>query len=237
MVVAAVGRALRRWRSMTGGIMPKLSAVWWPVGVVAALLLIAGVSMAWSGLHASRGTSRLSTVFGFFGGDEYGGERRELELLQAALQRIEAELRQQANAKALASLRTEQEAVMHRVREVASRVPADSLSPDIRRLLQPETAAAPTPGTAPGMAAGIAPGIAPGMAPGIAPGPAARRVEEAAAPPPQPELRVGLPRPAPVADFSGLALEQRPPWPLFSGRKPPHPAAPADRKEAQQSSR
>jgi hypothetical protein len=221
---------------MTGGIMPKLSAMRWPIGIVAALLLIAGVSLSWDGSHASRLSSPLSAIAAFFGGDEYGGERRELELLQAALQRIEADLHQQANGRALASLRTEQEAVLYRVHEVARRVPADRIPPDIRRLIEPKSVLAIAPGTAPGIAAGIAPGSA------------ARPIEEAAPSRPAGELRVGLRAPSAAVDFSGLALDQRPPWPLFTGRKPaahasPAPVAPsaaavpADRAETRQSSR
>jgi hypothetical protein len=192
---------------MIGGIMPKLSALRWSLGIVATLLLIAGVSLSWGGGHPWRVTSPLSAVAALFGGDAYGGELHELELLQAALQRIGAELNQQANPRALASLRAEREAVMQRLREVASRVPADSLSPGIWRLIEPAAASA--------------------AAPGNAPGPVARPVEEAAPTRPAGELRAGLRPPAPVTDFSGLVLDQRPPWPLFTRRKPPHRAAPA----------
>jgi hypothetical protein len=217
---------------MTGEIMPKLSAMRWPVGIVAALLLIAGVSLSWGGLHPLRATNPLSAISAFFDGDEYSGERRELEMLQAALQRIEGELHQQANARALASLRTQHEAVMQRLREASSRMPADSLPPDIRRLIEPKNAlAAPV----------IAPVIAAVIAPVIAPGPADRHVAEGVPPRPPAQLKTGLRLPAPVTDFSSLALEQRPPWPLFTGRKParaaPAPPAPADRADARQSSR
>jgi hypothetical protein len=209
---------------MTGEIMPKLSAMRWPVGIVAALLLIAGVSLSWGGLHPLRATNPLSAISAFFDGDEYSGERRELEMLQAALQRIEGELHQQANARALASLRTQHEAVMQRLREASSRMPADSLPPDIRRLIEPKNALAAT-----------------GIAPVIAPGPADRHVAEGVPPRPPAQLKTGLRLPAPVTDFSSLALEQRPPWPLFTGRKParaaPAPPAPADRADARQSSR
>ena len=197
--------------------MPKLSAMRWPIGIVAALLLIAGLSLSWGGSNPLRATSPLSAITAFFAGDEYAGERRELLSLQAALERIEADLHQQANALALASLRTQQEAVVQRVREVASRVPADRIPPDLGRLIAPKSALA--------------------IAPGIAPGSPARRIEEAAPSRPGGELRVGLRPPSAAIDFSGLALEQRPPWPLFAGQKkaprapstPVAPSVPADR--------
>jgi hypothetical protein len=217
---------------MTGGLMPKIFAMRWPIGIVAALLLIAGVSLSWGGSHASRVTSPLSAISAFFAGDEYGGERRELRSLHAALQRIEVDLHQQPNARALASLRTEQEAVVQRVREVASRVPADILVPEIRRWLEPATDSVGSPGIATGIAAVTAPGAA------------VRRVEETAPARPAGELRAGLRPPNPVAALDGLALDQRPPWPLFSGRKAPQRTAPAtsapasaDRTETRQSSR
>ena len=221
--------------------MPKLSAMRWPIGIAAALLLIAGLSLSWGGSHPARLTSPLSVIAAFFAGDEYGGERRELESLRAALQRIEADLHQQANALALASLRTQQEAVVQRVREVASRVPADRIPPDLGRLLAPKSALA----IAAGIARGIAPGIAPGNPPGIAPGSAARRIGEAAPSRPHGELRVGLRAPSAATDFSGLALDQRPPWPLFTGKKkaprapsaPVAPSVPADRAKTRQSTR
>jgi hypothetical protein len=179
-------------------------------------------------LHPLLAPNPLSAISAFFDGSEYSGERRELEMLQAALQRIEGELHQQANARALASLRTQHEAVTQRLREASSRMPADHLPPDIRRLIEPKNTSAGA-------------GIAAAIAPVTAPGPADRHVAEAVPPRPPAELRTGLRLPAPVADFSSLALDQRPPWPLFTGRKPPRaapaPPAAADRADARQSSR
>ena len=201
---------------MTGEIMRKLSAMRWPIGIGAALLLIAGVSLFWGSSHPSRGASPFAAISWFFTGDEYEGEIRELQLLQAALHRITAELRQQATGFGLASLRTEREAVMQRVREVASRMPADSVPPDIRRLIEPEAA------------------------PAVAPGPAARPIAEAAPVQAASELRIGLRPPSPVADFSSLALAARPPWPVFLQRPHPRHATPAtpaaDRTETRPSS-
>jgi hypothetical protein len=213
---------------MTGGIMPKLVAMRWPIGIIVALLLIAGVSLSWGSSHPSRVTSPLSAISSFFtggftGDDEYGGELRELQFLRTALHRIEAELKQQANGLVLASLRTEQEAVMQRVREVARRVPADSLPPDIMRLIAPETAPMPAPEPAPGIAASPIGQAAP--------------VRQAG------ELRVGLRPPSPVADFSSLARAAPLALPVFIQRPQPRRAAPspstaaADRAETRPSSR
>jgi hypothetical protein len=203
---------------MTGGIIPRLSAMRWPIGIIVGLLLIAGVSLSWDSLHGSRVTSPLSAISSFFTADEYDGELRELRFLQAALRRIEADVQQQPNGLALSSLRTQQESVMQRVREVAIRVPADSLPPDIIPLIASEAAAT------------------------LAPGLAVPRIEEAAPVRTAGELRVGLRPPAPVADFSSLALDA-PSWPLFIGRPQPRRAAPApsataaDRAETRPSSR
>jgi hypothetical protein len=211
--------------SMTGGIMPKLLALRWPIGIAVGLLLIAGVWLSSGSSHGSRGTSPPSAIYSFFTGDEYGSELRELQFLREALERIEAELQQKTNGSALASLRTEQGAVMQRARQVASRVPVDRLPPGLSRLIELETAPAPV------AAAAAAPGIA------------ARSSNEAAPIREAGELLVGLGPPSPVADVPGLALDTRPPWLLFIGRKEPHraapapSAAPADRTETRPSSR
>jgi hypothetical protein len=201
---------------MTGGIMPKLLALRWPIGIGVGFLLVAGVWLSSGSSHGSRGTSPVSAISAFFTGDEYASELRELGFLREALERIEAELQQKTNGSALASLRTEQAAVMQRARQVASRVPVDRLPPDISRLIEPETAPAPAP------AAAAAPS-------------AARSIDEAAPAPigqreagrETSELRVGLAPPTPVTDITSLALDTRSPWLLFIGPKEPRRAAPA----------
>ena len=195
--------------------MPKLSAMRWPIGIIVTLMLIAGVSLSWGSSHPSRITSPLAAISWWFTVDEHGGEIRELQFLEAALHRLEGELRQRASGLGLPSLRTEHEAVMQRVREVASRVPADSLPPDIRRLIEPEAA------------------------PAIAPGRAARPIEEAAPVRATGVLQIGLRAPSPVADFSSLALAARPPWPVFLPHPHPRriaPAAATDRAQTRPSS-
>jgi hypothetical protein len=208
---------------MSGGIMPKFFALRWPIGVVGALLLIAGAAFFWGGSQNLRVTSPLAAISAFFAGGEDGGERRELRFLQAALQRIEAELQQQANGLATASLRIEREAVTQRVREVASLLPADSLPPEIRLLIEPEVTLTPVPAPAPRPAAIPVPAPAPESFPGLA----ARRGEEAEPTGKIGELRVGLRPPAAVADFSGLALQASSRLPAFAQRPPASRTAPA----------
>jgi hypothetical protein len=212
--------------------MAKLLALRWPIGIGAGLLLIAGVWLSSGSSHGSWGTSPPSAIYSFFTGDEYGSELRELGFLREALERIEAELQQKTNGSALASLRTEQEAVMQRARQVASRVPVDRLPPDLSALIEPQTAAAP--------ATVAAPPAVPAAAPGIA----VRSIDEAA-PISQREagrelgdLHVGLGPPSPAAEVTSLALDTRSPWLLFIGPKEPRRAspAPADRAETRPSS-
>ena len=218
--------------------MPKFFALRWPIGIIGALLLIAGSAFFWGGSQNLRVTAPLAAISAFFAGGEDGGERRELRFLQAALQRIEAELQQQANGLATASLRIEREAVMQRVREVASLLPADSLPPDIRLLIEPEIAVTPVPGPVPGPAPRPAPipapapaapvaGPVPAPAPDSVPGLAAQRGEEEAPIGNSGELRVGLRPPAVLADFSGLALQASSRLPAFTQRPPASRTAPA----------
>ena len=128
--------------------MPKLSAARWPIGIVLALLAIAAVSLSWGSPQALRLASPLAAIAALFAGDEFAGERRELRFWQEALERIAAELQQRTNALMAASLRTERETIMERVREVAGRMPRDSLPPEIRRLIEPEALPAPAPALA-----------------------------------------------------------------------------------------
>jgi hypothetical protein len=196
--------------------MAKLSALRWLIGIGVGLLLIAGV---WLSLGSSRGSQGTNppAIYSFFTGDEYGGELRELGFLREALERIEVELQQKTNGSALASLRTEQEAVMQRARQVASRVPVDRLPRDFSALITPQTAAPPIPVVAP----------APVAVPVVAPGIAVRSIDEATPIRAAGELSVGLGPPSPVADVTSLALDTRSSWLLFIGPKEPRHAAPA----------
>jgi hypothetical protein len=190
---------------MTGGIMPKLSAMRWPIGITVVLVLIAGVSLSWGDAHPSRVVSPLAAISAFFTVDERGSEIRELQFLEAALHRLDGELRQRAGGGGVPSLQTEHEAVLLRVREVASRVPADSLPPDIRRLIEPEPEPAPT----------------------ITSALTTRSIQEAAPVRAVSELQIGLRPPSLAADFSSLSLAAQPPWPIFLPRQHARRAAPA----------
>jgi hypothetical protein len=136
---------------MTGGIMPKLFAMrWimpklfamrWPIGICAALLLLSG-AIGFATTLTSRGTddSRLN--------DDFAGERQQLLFFKAALGRIDEELRDRRST-ATPSLRSEREAVLRRMQEVASRMPPERLPADIAVLLRPVPAAAAAAAPAP----------------------------------------------------------------------------------------
>jgi hypothetical protein len=168
---------------MTGGIMPRLSAIRWPIGVFVALLLVAGLAFLIGSLPAWR-TSPLSAIAAVFASDEYRSERQELQFYAAALHRIEVEMRQEGDSPVAPSLRVEQEAVQQRLREVAGRLPADLMPADIRSLIAPKPAPAPDPT--------------------LTSGAVVRPVEPAAPVSGGGELRVGLRPPAPTA---GLAVD------------------------------
>ena len=152
---------------MTGGIMPKLAAARWPIGIFGSFVAL--LFFVWGASNAMRDKTVSGTVASFFDGD-FSAELREARFFIAALGRIDAEMPQVQNTSVAASLRTERAAVLARLREVARHVPAGELSADIRSLLEPAPAA-------PVNAAPAAPAVAP---------PPARTVE----------LRPGLTQPA-----------------------------------------
>jgi len=101
---------------MTGGIMPKLFAVRWLIGVFVAVSLVAatiGFATTLSGPPAKQTASR----------DDYAAERAQLLFFKAAVGRIDQELAHRG-ADATPSLRIEREAVLRRMREVADRAVA-----------------------------------------------------------------------------------------------------------------
>jgi hypothetical protein len=125
---------------MTGGIMPKLFAVRWPLGISVVVLLAAG-TIGFATSLSSRPTIDAAVA------DDYAGERQQLSFFKAAIGRIDDELRHRGAA-ATPSLRIEREAVLRRMREVAGRVPAERLPAEIATLLQSAPAAAPNNVTA-----------------------------------------------------------------------------------------
>jgi hypothetical protein len=174
---------------MTGGIVPKLNAVRWPAGIFVVLLLVAGISFAPAALRSpGRGAgSAGSTAPG-----DYAGERQELLFFKAALGRIDDELRHRGAA-ATPSLRGEREAVLRRMREVASRVPPERLPPEIPALLELAPAATAAVGTPPRS------------------GQPAPKIDVR-------ELQTGLGTPQDGIDFSSLALDPLPPLPIYIER-------------------
>jgi hypothetical protein len=176
--------------SMTGGIMPKLYAVRWPIGILVVVLLIAGISFAPAGLRPSWLTSRLAWAIGLGEPDEFAGERGALLFFKAALGRIDDELRHRGDG-ATPSLRGERDAVLQRMREVAIRVPADRLPADVAGLLQTATAAAE---------------------------PVVRPVGPAIPAPQVRALQTGLGARQAAIDFSSLVFDPPPPLPVYIAR-------------------
>ena len=169
---------------MTGGIMPKLFAVRWPIGVFVAVSLIAG-TIGFATTLSGRPANDTAS------GDSYAAERQQLLFYKAAVGRIDEELRHRGAA-ATPSLRGEREAVLWRMREVASRVPAERLPPDVAALLPPAPAEA-LPRSRQPLAA-----------------PAAKAEIR--------ELQTGLGGRAAEPDFSSLALDRPPPLPIYVER-------------------
>jgi hypothetical protein len=176
---------------MTGGIMPKLFAVRWSIALSVMLLLAAGTigfATSLSGRPANDSAP----------GDDYAGERQQLLFYKAALGRIDDELRHRG-AGATPSLRGERESVLHRMREVASRVPPERLPAEIPALLQPVSAATVAGGSPPKSAQ------------------PAPRIEMR-------ELQTGLGIRQADIDFSSLAIDPLPPLPVYIER-PTHRVA------------
>src|SRR5713101_7551940 len=191
---------------MTGSIMQRIFAARWPIGIFAALLLV-----AWGVSTGLRGRSVLGAISVFFDGGDYDAERRELRFWLAALGRIDTELQQQLNGPAAASLRTERGAVLARLREVAGRVPSDNLPAEIRSLLEPPATPVPEPAVA------------------------ARPVEPVAVARAVGELRVGLGPRAPIVDLSSLIFAAPPPVFIERRRAPRAEHTPSASDEKQQS--
>jgi hypothetical protein len=124
-----------RCPSMIGGIMPKLSTMG---PLIAAALLSLGVLGVIVGWAAPSGGGGVFGNFTWLDQDDVGRRQRELLFLKAAFDRLEAEALQDPAGPATPSLRTEQEAVLRHMREVARPIPADAVPADLRRLLKGE---------------------------------------------------------------------------------------------------
>ena len=111
------------------------------VAFVAAATL--GIASAW---QTRSGDDAAAAHSVHAGPRDIARRQDELRFLKAAFDRLEAEAKQNPNSPALRSLRTEQEAVLLRMREVARPVPRDRLPEEFRALLgngPPEMTAAP----------------------------------------------------------------------------------------------
>jgi hypothetical protein len=173
---------------MTGGIMPKLFAVRWPIGVFVAVSLIAG-TIGFATTLSGRPANDIVP------GDDYAGERQQLLFFKAAVGRIDEELHHRGAA-ATPSLRGEREAVLRRMWEVAGRVPPERLPPDVAALLPPGTPVA----TAEARPRTRQPVAAP-----------AAKIEIR-------ELQTGLVARAADIDFSDLTLDRPLPLPVYVER-------------------
>jgi hypothetical protein len=120
---------------MIGEIMPKLLTIG---PLIAAALLSLGVLGVIVGWAAPSGGGGVFGNFTWLDQDDVGRRQRELLFLKAAFGRLEAEALQDPNGPATPSLRTEQEAVLRHMREVARPLPADDVPGDLRRLLKGE---------------------------------------------------------------------------------------------------
>jgi len=165
--------------------MPKLFAVRWPLGVFVAVSLIAG-TIGFATTLSGRPANDTAAS------NDYAAERQQLLFYKAAVGRIDEELRHRGAA-ATPSLRGEREAVLRRMREVASRVPAERLPSDVAALLPSAAPAEALPRPRRPLAAPVA------------------KAEIR-------ELQTGLGARAAEIDFSSLALDRPPPLPIYVER-------------------
>jgi hypothetical protein len=126
---------------MIGGIMPKLLTMGPLIAAALLSLGVLGVIVGWAA--APSGSGGVFGNFTWLDQDDLGRRQRELLFLKAAFDRLEAEAQQDPNGPATPSLRTEQEAVVRHMREVARPLPADAVPGDLRALVKGEAAAAP----------------------------------------------------------------------------------------------
>ncbi len=178
--------------------MPKL----FTLGSLAAIAILSGVVLVmiagWQGPPS--GTGGVFGNFTWLDQDDFGRRQNELQFLKAAFDRLEAEAQQDPNGPATRSLRTEQEAVVARMREVARPMPAGSIAADLRPVLKGEPPAVP-------QAVAVS-------------SPPAEMPESAAV---QRELRIGLSRPLPGIEV-GMSRDRELGVMVLIARPRPRPA-------------
>jgi hypothetical protein len=122
--------------------MPKPLIMRWVLGIAAIMFAGLGIAFAWqmpSGINRMAGGPAVANQ------GEFERRQGELAFLKAALDRLEAEARRDPESPAMRSLRAEQRAIVLRMREVARRMPEDSLPQELRGVAkdQPQAKDAP----------------------------------------------------------------------------------------------
>jgi hypothetical protein len=109
--------------------MPKPLIMRWVLGIAAIMFAGLGIAFAW---QMPSGIDRMAGAPAVANQGEFERRQGELAFLKAALDRLEAEARQDPESPAMRSLRAEQRAIVLRMREVARRMPEDSLPQELR---------------------------------------------------------------------------------------------------------
>jgi hypothetical protein len=115
--------------------MPKPLIMRWVLGIAAIMFAGLGIAFAWQ-MPAS--IDRVAGGPAALNQGEFERRQGELAFLKAALDRLEAEARQDPESPAMRSLRAEQQAIVLRMREVARRMPEDSLPQELRGVAKDE---------------------------------------------------------------------------------------------------
>lgn len=115
--------------------MPKPLTMRWVLGIAAIMFAGLGIAFAW---QMPSSIDRMAGGPAVANQGEFERRQGELAFLKAALDRLEAEARQDPESPAMRSLRAEQQAIVLRMREVARRMPEDSLPQELRGVAKDE---------------------------------------------------------------------------------------------------
>ena len=178
--------------------MPKPLTMGSLIAAVTLSLAALGIIAGWRAPPS--GTGGVFGNFTWLDQDDFGRRQNELQFLKAAFERLEAEAQQDPTGPATRSLRTEQEAVLARMREVARPMPADSIAADLRPVLKGEARTVPQAAAVSSPPAEISEGA-----------PVSR------------ELQIGLSRPAPGIEF-GMSRDPELGVMVLIARPRPRPA-------------
>jgi hypothetical protein len=118
--------------------MPKQSIIRWTLGIAVVSFAVLGIAFGWQGSPRIHGTASGRIDQGGIDRGDFARRHSELRFLKAAFDRLEAEAKQNPDSPALGSLRTEQQAIVRRMREVAHPLPADELPRELRVLAKEE---------------------------------------------------------------------------------------------------